>query len=873
MLLASGSSLGRYEIHSAIGAGGMGEIYRARDTRLGREIALKVLPNELASRRGWLQRFEQEARLASGLNHPNIVTIYEIGQAGFTHYIAMELVEGQTLRVLLERGPLPLEQALNIAAQMADGLAKAHSAQVVHRDLKPANVMVTREGLVKILDFGLGKLSPGFDEAESRLETAELPGPGTNPGTILGTAHYMSPEQAAGRPLDYRSDQFAFGLVLYEMVAGRVAFRRPTPVQTMAAIIAEEPEPLGELDPRIPERVRVIVDRCLSKDPDKRYDSTLDLARDVRSALGATSGTALTAAVPPRQARFEGRRVGLAAAVSAAMLAAIVGVILSPPGDRLFRYSRSEPLPTKKNVAVLPFRLSGTTPDMQAAADGLSATLSAMLARLATIPALQVAPPDEVRANRLQNAATVRSDLSANLVLTGTVDIGTAVRVDSVLLDTSSSRPLRTGTLTASLADPFSLLDRLLAIVLGMLEVDISTQARRRLVDRDTASADAALQQLRGRGYLQAFEKPENIERAIAAFNQAALLDPQYARAYAGLGEAYWRKYEHTRDPVWTGRAVASCTQALALNGRLAAAHACLGRIYDGTGRYEEAIAEFQQTLTLEPTSDEAYAGLGHAQEELNRFDEAEQTYLHAIALRPQYWVNYNQLGAFYFKRGRYADAAERFAQVVTFAPDSFRGYGNLGGAYVQLGRYDEAIQTLERSVAIRPTASSQSNLGTAYFNRGRFRKAAQAFEVAVKLAPTNYELWGNLADAYYWSADQRGLASAAYDKAISLGLRELTVNPRNENVLIDLANYCAMVGRSREARDFMDRAHKVAPMDGFVLFRTAMALNQLGEPERALDALEQARLAGFSLVAIRDTPNFNDLWSEPRWKRLLRGQ
>jgi serine/threonine-protein kinase len=851
----------------------MGEVYRARDTKLGREIALKVLPDELASRRGWLERFEQEARLASSLNHPNIVTIYEIGQAGATHYIAMELVEGQTLRTLLERGPLPLERALTIAAQMADGLAKAHGAQVVHRDLKPENVMVTREGLVKILDFGLGRLGPAFAESDSRVNTTEFLGARTHPGTILGTAHYMSPEQAAGRSTDYRSDQFAFGLLLYEMVAGKSAFRRPTPVQSMAAIIAEEPAPLATLNPRVPERVRVIIERCLGKDPDKRYDSTLDLARDVRLALGATSGTASAAMVPPGPVRLRRRRLWLASTVSAVGLAAVVAVSLTPLGNRLFRHAELEPLPKKKNVAVLPFRFTGTTPDMQASADGLSATLSAMLARLATIPELQVAPPDEVRADRLDSAATARRDLSANLVLTGTIDIGTGVRVDTVLLDTLSSHPLRGGTLTASLSDPFAVLDRLLTVVVDMLEVNIPAAARQRLVDRDTANPEAALQQLRGRGYLQSFEKPESIESAIAAFDRAAKLDTQYARALAGLGEAYWRKYEHTRDPAWTGSAVASCTRALSLNGRLAAAHVCLGRIYNGTGRYQEAIAEFQQTLAAEPTNDEAYAGLGRAQQELDRFDEAEQTYLHAIALRPQYWVYYNQLGAFYFKRGRYADAAERFAQVVTFAADSFRGYGNLGGAYVQLGRYEDAIQALERSVAIRPTAPSQSNLGTAYFNRGRFGEAARAFEAATQLSPTNYELWGNLADAYHWSERQRGLASTAYDKAITLGLTELTVNPRNEAVLIDVANYYAMTGKSREARDFMARAQKVAPLDGFVQFRTAMALDQLGEPGRALDALERARRAGFSLVVIRDTPNFNNLWSEPRWKNLLRGQ
>jgi predicted ATPase/serine/threonine protein kinase len=278
MTLAPGTKLGPYEIIGPIGAGGMGEIYRARDARLGRSAAVKILPAEFTSDSDRLHRFEQEARSASALNHPNIVTIYELGRDGATRYIAMELIEGKTLRELLRSGLLPIRKAIEIAAQIAEGLAKAHDAGIVHRDLKPENLMVSEDGFVKILDFGLVKLaSPG----EELLETRSIPAQQTQPGAILGTVQYMSPEQAGGGQVDYRADQFSFGLILYEMVTGRRAFHRSTAAETLVAILREQAEPIGALNPDAPAPLCWAIERCLAKEPGKRYVSTRDLAREL----------------------------------------------------------------------------------------------------------------------------------------------------------------------------------------------------------------------------------------------------------------------------------------------------------------------------------------------------------------------------------------------------------------------------------------------------------------------------------------------------------------------------------------------------------------------------------------------------------------
>ena len=328
MTLSAGTRLGPYELLSPLGAGGMGEVYRARDTRLEREVAIKVLPAELASDPERLKRFEKEARSASALNHPNIVTIYDIGSEGGVSYIAMERVEGATLRELLAGGSLPVKRLLPVATQIAEGLAKAHEAGIVHRDLKPENVMVTKDGLVKILDFGLAKLTSTMSGSG---EGSQLPTmTGTTPGVVVGTVGYMSPEQASGEALDFRSDQFALGSILYEMTTGKRAFQKKKAIDTLAAILNEEPEPIASINPQVPAPLRWIAERCLEKEPEGRYASTRDLARELATVRDHLSEASLSAVAPAAAAR-KGIRVRAAVLALAFAAAVALGVFASRP--------------------------------------------------------------------------------------------------------------------------------------------------------------------------------------------------------------------------------------------------------------------------------------------------------------------------------------------------------------------------------------------------------------------------------------------------------------------------------------------------------------------------------------------------------------
>ncbi len=333
--LTAGAKLGSYEILAALGAGGMGEVYRARDTRLERSVAIKILPSAFSADVERLHRFEREARLASGLNHPNIVTIYELGQDGSTRYIAMELIEGKTLAELLAAGPLPIRNAIEIAAQIAEGLAKAHEAGIAHRDLKPGNLMVSSDGFVKILDFGLAKLAPPVTE---HSDTRDLSAWRSQAGQVIGTLQYMSPEQAASDQPDFRSDQFSFGLVLYEMVTGKRPFQRRTPTETMVAILRDQAEPIGVQKPDAPAPLCWAIERCLAKDPDKRYVSTRDLARELAAIRDRFSEKpdnqveARPSNIPVQRTRFVGRDKEVAAAEELLLRSDVRLVTITGPG-------------------------------------------------------------------------------------------------------------------------------------------------------------------------------------------------------------------------------------------------------------------------------------------------------------------------------------------------------------------------------------------------------------------------------------------------------------------------------------------------------------------------------------------------------------
>jgi serine/threonine protein kinase/tetratricopeptide (TPR) repeat protein len=875
MTLAPGIKLGPYEILAPIGGGEMGEVYRARDAKLGRDVAIKVMREDFSSDRERLSRFEREARLASTLNHPNIITIYQIGETAGVPYIAMELVEGRTLRELLGARRLSLPEILTLAAQIASGLAKAHGAGITHRDLKPENIMFSADGFVKILDFGLGKLAPPQVGGSSMTTFTQIELE-TKRGALMGTIAYMSPEQARGEHVDFRSDQFSFGSMLYEMLTGERPFRRGSAVQSLAAIIEDEPKPVTSLAPEVPESLVRILGRCLEKDRERRYPSTQELAAEL-SAL-QTDSIATEKMPLPRN-----KRAMNPIWASGLIAALVIGVMLSVRaiGDWQ-NFSQSlqiklgilAPVPGKRNVLVLPFRAVGGGADNQALADGLTEALTAALMRLTVLPTLQVVPATETRRLKIDTPEKARTEIGSNLVVEGDLErLGAKIRVRCTLVDPSTRKQLRSRTVRVNAADLGGLPDNIFEAAVQMLALDLKPQQRAALTTRDTSIAKGKELYLRGRGYFQKHNKAENVDSAIRALEQAVVLDPKYALAYAALGEAYWQRAESNAETQWIDRAQNACKRAVALNASLSSGHTCLGLLFAGTGRFQEAIREYQTALAFEPTNDDVYRQLASAFIEADRSEDAEKLYRQAIAFRPHYWASYNSLGALYSQQARYTEAAEKFAQVVALAPDNHRGYTNLGVARMALGEYNEAIDLLEKSVAIRPTTSNYSNLGTAYFYRGRFTAAVRAYKEAIRLDDSKYVAWGNLGDAYYCGPGTRPQAAEAYRMAIARAEPELKLDEKDAELLSQVATYHAMVQEKEKALSLIKRALALNPRDPTVCYGAGIVYNQFGDVNMALGWLAKAVASGFSTTFLRDTPLFDNLWGDPRFQDLLRGR
>jgi serine/threonine-protein kinase len=855
----TGIIVGRFAIRSALGNGGMGEVYLAEDTKLRRLVALKRMAPQLQTDEGNRRRFLHEARFASKLSNPHVASIYDVIEDAAETFLVMEYVDGETLRQRLRR-PMTMGEFLPVALQCTEALAAAHELGVLHLDLKPENIMLTRTGDVKILDFGLARHVPRADSATTDQVTEKV---GRTPA-------YASPEVLLEKEPDPRSDIFSLGVVFYEMLAGRNPFRADSIFQTSRRILEENPPPLRSVNAAVPQDLENIITKMLAKDPVKRYRWAAEVLADLRTVQRG-SLTALLAEVSPPPARGRWMK-GAAIALLAVTLLGAGAAAIPSVRQRIGGWLGVSAIPQERQLAVLPFEVVGEDPTARAFGDGLTETLTAKLTQLTASHALQVISASEVRSNRVTTPGQAREEFGVNLILEGSLSqSGDLVRVNYSLVDTRSHRQLAADSITAAMGDPFAVQDQVVNGALRMLDVVARPPEIQSLDAHGTQVPAAYNSYLQGRGYLQNYDKPENLNSAVAAFQKAVTLDPNYALAYAGLGQAHWEKYQAGHDPKLVDSARQACQHALALNEQLAAAHVCMGRLESGTGEYEKAVKEFERALAIEPTNDDAYRSLADTYESLGQPAKAEETCRRAIDLRPQYWAGYNWLGTFYYRDARYADAASMFSQVVALAPDSFRGYSNLGTVYYYQGRYADAIAMLQHSIAIRPSAEAFSNLASAHFYLRQYDAAVTAYEKAVQLSQNNYIPWWNLADGYYWDPGKRAQADQAYRKTISLAREALRVNPRDAYALGVVAYCHAMLGERKPALDYLQEGLKLAPQDSEMRFKAALIYNQFGDTAQTLAWLSKALAGGFSATIVRDTPNFDILRSNPRFEALFK--
>jgi serine/threonine-protein kinase len=872
-----GRTLSHYRLVEKIGQGGMGVVYKAWDLHLDRFVALKLLPQESLSDTERKRQFVREAKAASALNHPNIVTIHDIDEAEGICFIAMEYIPGRTLQSMIRDEELTFDRIISYGIQIADALSKAHAAGIIHRDLKPSNLMVTEGNLVKVLDFGLAKLTrkAAFSGGEEEI-TRSLDG-SDGEGTVLGTLPYMSPEQVRGQALDSRTDIFSLGAVIYSMVAGQCPFHAPHAAAMIENLLHAPTPSLRTSFPNIPDALERTIVRATAKNPGDRYQSMEEFGRDLRTITGATesiSGFRDNAAgihAAASSGRFLRRRraIPIAAAVMILFLAAALLF-----RDRMPRWLGGDLLPKKIRLVVLPFNNVGADVDTQAICDGLMEMLSTKFNRVQQFQdSLNIVPATEVRTEKILSPSHARRAFGANLALTGSVQkIADRILLTINLVDTRTLRQINGEVCTAGIEDLIDLEEDAFIHASSMLELKLNPQVRQALHAGETSVPSAYNAYVQAVGYLVRYDKPENVAKAIQLFQKAIREDPRYALAYAGLGEAGWRTYQRTRDPRWADEALSSCLRAAAIDSGLSRVRITLGIVYTGTGKPENAVRELVHALELEPKSAEAHRELARAYEALGRDGDAEATHRRAIALKPDSWSSYWNLGAFYYRKSQYARAAAQFLEVIRLAPDHYRAYSSLGGIYIYQGKFADASGMFRKSLNIKPSPQAYSNLAASEILQGRSADAVPLLEKAIALENTSYEVWGNLGDACSQTPGMTDKAPAAYARAAELARRELSVNPVSP-ARANLAFYLIRMGDKKRALEEIERARTLLPNDQNILFWAALVYELAGHRRQALDALSAAVAGGYSLALIRTASDLKDLRKDPRFRNWIERQ
>ena len=848
-----GEIVSHFEILEKLGEGGMGVVYKARDIRLQRFVALKFLSPEIASNAETIARFEIEARSISALNHPHIATIYSMDEAeGGRRFLVLEYLPGGTLRARLKdyrarQEPFPIREAVKTAMEIAGGLDHAHRAGIVHRDIKPENVMFNVEGVLRITDFGLSK-SPHSEEL-------------TRTGTTIGTAAYMAPEQASENETSPLSDLFSLGIVLHELIAGQRPFAGKSELATMHALVHDPPPPLRTIRPEVPPRLERILLKLLDKDPERRYQTGERLAADLGELYNDTTTAELNYEGVTKTMLGLGR-VGRRRWLPAIALAAIAAI-----GVAAWHEFSSVPAPAgaSTQLAVLPFTAKSGKPEDIAFGNGLSGILATRLS--ASGAHIWIVPGSDLQRNRVTTPDEARRVFGVRQVLTGTIDRQPqGPQVEMKLVDTTSGRTLKQARVSSGNSGS-TLQDDVMKQATAMLGVPSRPREA-----GETKASNAYDYYVQGNGYLQRYDQAGNVEAAIRSFEDAIKLDPGYALAYAGLSSSYWRQYKFSSDAQMMERARDAAMQALSRNEKLDAPHITLGVIAVSAGRVDEGIGQLKLALDLDPVSAEACRELANAYVAAGKLADAEATYNRAIQYRPDFWLGYFDLATFYYGHTRYEDAEHALEKASERARDNYLIYRSLGGVQMARGEWAEAERSFRKALELRPVGSVYSNLGALYIFLGRYAEAIPVLDQALALSgnETNaYMMWANLGDACRWTPGRRGDATHAYEKAIGLAKIQLEVNPNNATLLSQIAAYLAKDGRIGEAQARTREALRIAPADPSVLYRNAVVLELAGKRKLSLAALDAALLAGYSLSFAEREPELTSLRADPGYSAV----
>jgi serine/threonine protein kinase/tetratricopeptide (TPR) repeat protein len=859
----------RFSIVRLLGTGGMGEVYEANDRVLGESVALKTIRADIETRGDVRARFVQEVHAAKKISHANICRIHDLhqhrptaGRGAAIDFITMELLQGETLRTRLARGPIPLSQARIIAVQLVGALDAAHRAGVIHRDFKSENVM-----LVAGVDDSVRAVVTDFGLARSQGAVHDIL---TAAGQIIGTPAYMAPEQILGDRITTAVDIYALGVVLYEMVTGTQPFTGNSPISVAARRLESQPVPPSTYLPDLPVEWDRAILRCLERNPAKRFARASDVYNTItvedRNPILKFLNAATIGFGASLRSSFSIRSK---VPVTMIVLFILAGALLMFWNSLLSHSARAKSGPsTQVYLAVLSFKPLGDQLALRYQTEGI---VDALGAKLFQLPGVHLASRAAVDAMKNESPARITRRLGVNMLLNGSVQSaagGSRITV-VVNLEDAGQHMIWADRFSGSTSDLLTLEDQIYSGLVRALNVSVSGDRLARNAAHPTENVEAYDLYLQGRDAVRQRRDEASVKAALDLYTKALDKDPHFGLAYAALADASMYMYDLKKDKFWSEKALHAGAESGRWSPDIPESHVALGSAYRATGRTNEAIAEFQRALELAPNSDEACRRLASAYKDAGNKVESLKYFNKATEANPYYWMNYNQLGWAEFSFGEYNQALENYRKVTEIAPELSSGYSNMGTIYFYLGKYQESIQQLLKATQLKPASVTYADLSECYYHLGRYQEAIDTAQKAITLDPNSDLAAGNLANAYR-GAKELQKAKSANEKAIALAYATLDVNPRNVGVMGRLARYYARQGQYDRARQYTYRARRMDPNDVELLFVQTVIESLSGNQSLALRHLQQAMENGFSVAQIESEPELSKLRTTRSYRALI---
>ena len=874
MTIQPGDTINQYTITGRIGEGRYGcGVSGGGYAACNGWLALKFVSNASLDSTQEIARFHREARAAARLNHPNICTVYELGEAEDKTFIAMEYVEGITLKERMRQGHIEEEEIRTWLKQIAEGLQVAHEAGVIHRDIKPANIMLTDKGLIKIMDFGIAKLA----ESETEL---------TQANSTIGTIAYMSPEQAKGEAIDQRTDIWSLGVILYELTTGQRPFSGAFREAIMYAMMHEDPPPPSDVNPTVPDDLGFVITKCLKRNRNERYESCGDVLADLTGQVVEKRGRVdsadkteelITVKHLRSKVRDEDTLIGSRnRRLMALGIIVVLGLLVLFPGVRsklTGQRGAVAGLPSAMHLAVLPFDTFGDADEERAFSNGLAHLVASNLMRMEhDKEEMWVIPVREVLSREVKSAREAKEAFGINLAVSGTiVNVGNGMQISLDVTDVRSLRAIASDVIELDVFDPVAVQEQVMHKLAVMLDTTDAWRDPKPLLAGDhTKDPEAYKLYIQAQGFIQQYDEEGNIDEALRLYEEAIEVDSTYALAYAGAGFAYARKYYFDKDITLFNKANTYADKALELNDTLAEVWTTAGRVRLDSGKLEDAVTALEKALTIDPHSYEANRRLGIAYWMDNDFQLAEELYKKTIEIQPNYWEGYNLLGNLYGYVGRYEESISSFRKAVELSPTNSFVSINLATQYFNIGDTLKCIETLERSIELNPNALAYKNLGITLRIVHEYDRAIEAFMMAVEMSESNADYNLDLANSYY-IVQQPDSARVYWLKAADLVRNQLeNVNP-NDPILLPLAAEAyAKIGEVVTAQNYLERYLALEAKSGLYWYKVYEIYEYLEDRKNALDALERALELGFEPWFDEWSPWLVDVYDDPDFTALL---